>query len=127
MNNRIASAGIRSVMLLLNILFIPDTSLSAQELQTPLQKSDYTRITSYEDLSVYLTQLDAASELLTVEVAGKSVQGRNLYAMKFSSSGFGKDPSKIRVLFFAQQHGNEPSGKEGALLLASELVKPVPV
>ena len=44
--------------------------------------------------------------------------------MKFSLSEFGKDPSKIKVLIFAQQHGNEQSGKEGSLLLAEKLVKP---
>jgi hypothetical protein len=45
--------------------------------------------------------------------------------MKFSNSEFGKDQSKIRVLIFAQQHGNEQSGKDGALLLARDLLKPV--
>jgi hypothetical protein len=55
---------------------------------------------------------------------GKSAEDRNLYAMKFSNSEFGKDKSKIKVLIFAQQHGNEQSGKEGALLLARELIKP---
>jgi hypothetical protein len=54
---------------------------------------------------------------------GKSVEGRNLYSLKFSNSEFGKDPSKIRVLIFAQQHGNEQSGKEGALILARNLLK----
>ncbi len=49
---------------------------------------------------------------------------RYLYALLFSSSRFGKDKSKINVLIFAQQHGNEQSGKEGALLLAAELLKP---
>jgi hypothetical protein len=124
MNKNVVSTGICSVLLLMNFLFMRDTSLFAQELQTPLQKSGFSNITSYEGLSLYLKQLDAASELLTVEEAGKSVQGRNLYAMKFSSSGFGEDTSKIKILIFAQQHGNEPSGKEGALLLASELLKP---
>ncbi|MDY0083136.1 MAG: M14 family zinc carboxypeptidase, partial [Ignavibacteriaceae bacterium] len=36
---------------------------------------------------------------------------------------FGKDASKIKVLIFAQQHGDEQSGKEGALLLINELLK----
>jgi hypothetical protein len=124
MNNHTLPGGVLSLILVMYILLLPKPSLDAQDLLTPLQKSGFSKITSYGELSAYLKQLDAASELLTVEVAGKSVQGRNLYAMKFSSSAFGKDPSKIRVLIFAQQHGNEPSGKEGALLLASELLKP---
>jgi hypothetical protein len=124
MNNRSPYTGMRSLLLLMYILLLSGSSMFAQDLQAPLQESNYSRLTSYEELSAYLKQLDAVSELLTVEVSGKSVEGRNLYAMKFSSSGFGKDPSKIRVLIFAQQHGNEPSGKEGALLLATELLKP---
>ena len=124
MNNRCQSSGACKSYSLLFIVLITGSSLFAQDLQTPLQKSGYSRVTSYDELSAYLKQLDTGSELLTVEIAGKSVQGRNPYAMKFSSSGFGKDPSKIRVLIFAQQHGNEPAGKEGALLLVAELLKP---
>ncbi len=52
------------------------------------------------------------------------MKGRNIYALKFSSSEFGKDKSKIKILIFAQQHGNEQSGKEGALLLAEKLLQP---
>ena len=95
----------------------------AQEIPTPLQKNNYLKLTSYEELTGYIHQLDMSSVLMTVETIGKSVQGRNLYAMKFSSGDFGKDTSKIKVLLFAQQHGNEQSGKEGALILAQELLK----
>lgn len=98
--------------------------VSAQGLKTPLQANNYVRPSSYEELSGYLQKLDTSSGLLTVETAGRSAQGRNIYAMKFSSSVFGKDPSKIKVLLFAQQHGDEQSGKEGALLLAQELLRP---
>lgn len=99
-------------------------SASAQDFQTPLQRNGFTRPSSYEELSEFVKQADAGSGLLTVETAGNSVRGRNIYALKFSSSVFGEDRSKIRVFLFAQQHGNEHSGKEGALLLAAELLKP---
>jgi hypothetical protein len=95
----------------------------SQDLILPAIRDDFSRVTSYEDLSAYIQLLDKQSDLLKLEVIGHSVQGRNLYAMKFSSSKFGKDKSKIRVMIFAQQHGNEQSGKEGALLLAQELLK----
>jgi hypothetical protein len=108
--------------LLISILFC--TELIAQELMLPLVKNNHQKVTSYEELTGFIKQLDEISALLKVETIGQSVQGRNLYAMKFSSSEFGKDKSKIKVLFFAQQHGNEQSGKEGALLLAQELLKP---
>jgi hypothetical protein len=96
----------------------------SQELVTPLEESNFTKVTSYDELTSYVHLLDAQSDLLKVDVIGQSVEGKNLYALKFSSSEFGKDKSKIKVLVFAQQHGNEQSGKEGALLLAQELLKP---
>jgi len=106
-------------------LLIPlASSVFAQELYTPAEKSSFSKTTGYDELSQYIQMLDSVSEVLSVEIIGQSVQDRNLYAMKFSSSTFGKDKSKIRILILAQQHGNEQSGKEGALLLAEEMVKP---
>ena len=92
--------------------------------QLPLEKNNYQKLTSYDELTEFVNKLDQSSDLLSVEIIGNSVEGRNVYAMKFSDSEFGKDDSKIKVLIFAQQHGNEQSGKEGALFLAQELLKP---
>jgi hypothetical protein len=91
--------------------------------QTPLEKNNYQKLTSYEELTDYIYQLDDKNYFLNVDIIGKSVEERNLYALKFSNSTFGKDASKIRVLIFAQQHGDEHSGKEGALILARELLR----
>ena len=93
------------------------------QIQTPLEKNNFQKITSYDEITDFVKQVDRESELVTVEVIGQSVEARNLYAVKFSNSGFGKDESKIKILIFAQQHGNEQSGKEGALLLIKELLK----
>ena len=99
-------------------------TLRAQTTVTPLESNNYGKVTSYDELTTFIKQLESKSSVLKVEVIGKSAQGRNLYALKFSSSEFGKDKSKIKVLFFAQQHGNEQSGKEGSLLLVQTLLKP---
>ncbi|MHC1778253.1 MAG: M14 family zinc carboxypeptidase [Lentimicrobium sp.] len=109
--------------LLLLLLYI-SSGLFAQTNLTPSEKQQFSKITTYDELGAFINQLDKESNLLEVEITGQSVQGRNLYAMKFSKDKFGSNPSKIRVLIFAQQHGNEQSGKEGALLLARELIKP---
>jgi len=110
------------IISLLSIAF--STFVFSQQLITPLEKNNYLKATSYDELSAFIQQLDQKPGLVTVETIGQSVQGRNLYALKFSASEFGKDQSKIKILFFAQQHGNEQSGKEGSLLLANELLKP---
>ena len=107
--------------LLLTPLFI----MQIYSQQTPLELNNYQKLTSYDELTKFVYQLDSLSDILEVEIIGQSVEGRNLYALKFSNSEFGKDTSKIKVLIFAQQHGNEQSGKEGALLLATNLIKPI--
>lgn len=91
---------------------------------TPLQKSNYTKLTSHSELSQFIKEIDNKQGLIKTEVIAKSLTGRELYAVYFSKGEFGKDKSKIKVLIFSQQHGNEHSGKEGALLLIDELLKP---
>jgi hypothetical protein len=93
------------------------------QLQTPLEKSNFTAITSHAEITQFIKEVDAKSDLIKSEVITKSAEGKELFAVYFSKNGFGKDESKIKVLIFAQQHGNEQSGKEGALLLINELLK----
>jgi hypothetical protein len=113
----------KTIITILILLAFPVFGFCQDDL-SPIEKSGFKKVTSYDELTSYVHLLDQKSDLLKVEVIGQSVQGRDLYALMFSGSQFGKDRSKIRVLIFAQQHGNEQSGKEGALLLARELLKP---
>lgn len=106
------------------MFFLISWMIPAQPVIPPPVATGFARVTSWDSLAAFVRSLDHSSDLLETEVIGKSVQGRELYVLKFSSSGFGKDKRKLRVLIFAQQHGNEQSGKEAALLLAAELVKP---
>ncbi|WP_337866898.1 M14 family zinc carboxypeptidase [Ignavibacterium sp.] len=96
-------------------------SLFAQ--QTPLQKSNFTKLTSQSELTEFIKEVDSNSDLIKAEILTKSVEGRELFVVYFSKGEFGADENKIKVLIFAQQHGNEQSGKEGALLLINELLK----
>ncbi|MCU0343594.1 MAG: hypothetical protein MUF28_07210 [Ignavibacterium sp.] len=95
----------------------------SQQLLTPLEKSIFTKLTTHLELKQFIHEIDKQADLLRSEVLAKSVEGRELFAVYFSKDGFGKDENKIKVLIFAQQHGNEQSGKEGALLLINELLK----
>lgn len=105
------------------LLLIISVNNFSQELLTPLQKSNYEKLTTHSELSQFIKEADENSDLITSEILTKSVEGRELFAVYFSNSEFGKDESKIKVLIFAQQHGNEQSGKEGAVLLINELLK----
>ena len=106
------------ILLLLPVLI---SSLSAQTI-TPLEKSDYKKLTSYSDLFSYVNSATKNSKFISVDTLAKSVEGRIIPFIKISRKGFGKDKSKLKVLFFAQQHGNEHSGKEGTLLLLNDFV-----
>ena len=112
------------ITIVIYLSFALISPIIAQQITSPLEKSNYQKVTSYDELSVFVKQLDESSGLLKVEIIGQTVQKRNLYALTFSATEFGKDKSKIKVMFHAQQHGNEQSGKEGALLLAQSLLKP---
>lgn len=93
----------------------------AQNIATPAQKRGFTKLTTYSELAEFVKKLDAASPALTVKTIGSTKQGRDIFALKFSNNSKGL---KTKVLIFAQQHGNEQSGKEGALLLAEQLIRP---
>jgi hypothetical protein len=103
--------------------FLFPVCLYSQIVKIPLEKNNYEKVTSYKELTDFIYNLESTSALLKIGIIGKSVEDRNIYALKFSKSEFGKEEAKIKVLFFAQQHGNEQSGKEGSLLLARELLK----
>ena len=104
--------------LVLLLIFIVSIKLYAQKLDTPLEKRDFTKVTPHKELLDYLKELDNTSDLISINTIGESVQGREIPVVHFTGRGNNK---KIKVLIFCQQHGNEPSGKEAALLLIKEL------
>jgi hypothetical protein len=108
------------------IVIIPSCKvlIAKNVILTPAEKSSFREVSKYADIVTFIHDLDNSSSLLSVETIGHSVEGRNIFVLKFSTTTFGSDKSKIRVLIHAQQHGNEQSGKEGALLIARELLKP---
>jgi hypothetical protein len=92
---------------------------------TPLEKAGYKELSSHSSLMSYLQELDKTSPVMHMEVIGKSVQGREIPALFFTlDKTFGSNREEKPVVFiFCQQHGNEPSGKEAALVLARELLQ----
>lgn len=94
------------------------TAAAFSQFPTPLEQSGYTRLTTHSELIDYVQSVSDAVPAIDIEIMATSHGGKQIPAMYISSGA--KAPSGIRklnVLIFAQQHGNEPSGKEGALLL----------
>ncbi|TVR56375.1 MAG: hypothetical protein EA421_03555 [Gemmatimonadales bacterium] len=91
---------------------------------TPLEASGYDRLTTHEELVSFLESLAAGSPRVTLRELGSSVEGRSIPYLEVGLGEFGaRREEKVMVMAFAQQHGNEPSGKEGALQLALELAR----
>ncbi len=90
---------------------------------TPLERNGGNQLTSYDELTTFLQQLAAASPIADLRSIGTSLEGRDLHALFFSRSLplTGPRDGILTVMISAQQHGNEPSGKEAALELAREL------
>lgn len=91
---------------------------------TPLEDAKHARLTSHQELLSFLQALADASPRVTLRTLGSSVEGRTIPYLEVGLGEFGtRREEKVMVLAFAQQHGNEPSGKEGALQLALELAR----
>ena len=94
---------------------------SSAEFSTPLEMAEGDVLTSYDDMMAFLGRLEAETGAFTIDTIGTSLEGRSLVALHFSDEE-GIGPSeKLKVLIYAQQHGNEPSGKEAAIALTRDI------
>ena len=81
------------------------------------------KLTGYADMMALLKKLDDSSSKVSLVIIGRSVQNRDIPALFFSNGKFAAPRGQKPIgLVFCQQHGNEPSGKEAALLLAANLL-----
>lgn len=90
----------------------------------PAETNNFSKLTAYNPMMTYLTELSSKSKLISLKIIGKSVQGRDIPALFFTADKkfASHQNQKLLVLIFCQQHGNEPSGKEAALLVARDLI-----
>ncbi len=82
----------------------------------------------YEDFHTYDTltnEVQALAKdfpnLVTLESAGKSVEGRDLWLLRLTSHKLA-DPNKPKLLYISSMHGDEVTGKEMLIYLARELL-----
>jgi hypothetical protein len=110
----VQSSGLCALVVLLALPVFPQ-----HRFQSPLERSGFTRLTSYDTLQAFLASLDGRGRC-SVRRLAQTHQGRTVSSVLVTTSPhFGEDTSKLRVMLFAQQHGDEPAGKEAlAVLLA---------
>lgn len=77
-----------------------------------------TRSTSYEEMAAFLSSIDGKGPI-AVSVEGKTAQGRSLFLVHARGSA----TPTFRILFYAQQHGDEVSGKDALLYLLRDLAR----
>lgn len=99
-------------------------STQASESQTPLEQSGWKTLTTHQQMLAYLKPLVASSPLVEMKSIGKSVAGNNIPALFFSQDDVfaSQREKKPVVLVICQQHGNEPSSKEAAMIVTRRLL-----
>lgn len=90
-------------------------------LHTPAESRNFTWPSTHDEILDFCNAAARRSQMLEAEVFGQSVEGRELVVVKAAKKRKVPENEKLRVLLFAQQHGNEQAGKEGALLLIRDL------
>lgn len=92
------------------------------QMRSPVEERGFSRPTSYGELQEFLTRA-AATPGITVTSIARTSKNRDVSLVTITSSPvFGSDTTKLRVLLFAQQHGDEPSGKEAMTMLIARAV-----
>ena len=102
------------------LLFLLLPLLLFSQIRLPLEKQTPPVGTSHELMMKYLYQITSKSKLFEMEIGGFSHKHREIPVVFFPKRNQWKGQNPT-IMIFAQQHGNEPSGKEALLMLIHEL------
>lgn len=105
-------------------LMLPAFVHAQTQLQTPLEKIGYSRVSVSAEISAFLRQLVQQDKNANIEMLGQSVQGRPIEALVLASdSADPLAPRRVKVMIIGTQHGAaEPAGGEALLEIARALV-----
>jgi hypothetical protein len=111
-------------LVLIAVSLLLSSQIQAAQYQTQLEKSDWTELTGYEQMMAYLKPLVGSSANVKMDSIGTSVSGRSIPVLYFSKDKVfaSQRSTKPVVMIIAQHHGDEPSGKEAALIVARRLL-----
>lgn len=98
-------------------------SARAQILTAPIEAAGFSRLTSHDTLAAFVRALNGRAGMEVREIA-TSFQGRPVFAVSVTRPAAADDgAARPRVLLFAQQHGDEPTGKEALLVLLARCAR----
>ncbi len=84
----------------------------------PENHTSLSQSTTFAQMEAFLGSVDGKGPV-QVGIEGKSTQGRSLYSIRLLT---GPRPA-FRILFYAQQHGDEVSGKDALLYLIRDIFR----
>lgn len=98
-------------------------TVHAQVVPAPIEEARFSRFTSHDTLLAFVRALNGRAGMKVREIA-TSLQGRPVVLVELARP----EPAmpgaaRPRVLVFAQQHGDEPTGKEALLLLLARCAR----
>jgi hypothetical protein len=85
----------------------------------PVDHRTMRRTVSYREMVVFLEGV-ARPGFITVTEEGRSTEGRKLFLVRLNRGGA---KARFRVLYYAQQHGDEVAGKDAQLTLIRDLAE----
>jgi hypothetical protein len=85
---------------------------------TPAERAGFRTTPGHDDVRAWFERLVAASPLLTLEVIGRTDEGRDLYAIRARKGGGGDKPV---VLIQAGIHAGEIDGKDAGMMLLRDI------
>jgi hypothetical protein len=128
---RRAGKGIRNLIVFAAAAaFVIGLVAAPATLRTPAEDSGYKRYSQNEALGKFLSEADAVSRELSVQVVGRTrdvegFAGREIFLAILTEEGAARpqdlDRKKPTLLLTAAQHGNEQSAKEAALWLIRDI------
>jgi hypothetical protein len=104
----------------LALLVVAAAAATARAVSAPFPEDHHalSRTISYSAMEAFLSSVDGKGPV-TVSVEGKTAQGRSIYLVHATR---GSAP-RFRILFYAQQHGDEVSGKDALLYLVRDIAR----
>lgn len=109
-------------------LWLPVHGVELRPLQTPLEESEYARLTLAAKVGRFLKTIEARDERAKHVTIGVSAGGRPLDALIASKTlralARGDPPGdRLRVMIVGSLHGTEPAGGEAILMLARDFIE----
>ncbi|MFP4025396.1 MAG: M14 family zinc carboxypeptidase [Thiohalospira sp.] len=101
-------------MVTLGVFF---NSCTFNRLETPLEESNFKLLSTNQQILEFLDRAGDITPNIDYQILDTTFNGKYIPIVKISNHSNEEKPS---ILFIGQQHGNEPSGKEGLLLLIKD-------